>query len=457
MKSASQTQTDVVDFLIVGAGATGLMLALLLHRRGFSVKVAEQRATPLAHSRSIGIHPPSLKLLDEFGLLDQFSREAVSVTSGLAVVGGGEPVALPMCSGVGTDRILVVPQQTSEMLLESALDRNIIDRGLQYVGHTEISSQVQAVFHKYEENSNEPLLITTKCRYLIAADGMYSSVRPNTGISLDKYRYPWPYCMGDFPDTTGFGDRAVIFLSQQGLTESFPLPGGLRRWVINLSSDDPILDDNRPDGVWHGLGNQKRGSGSDSSTDADKVGDSHHQMPADGPKTSANLNAVNRVEQRLGKDDGRAKGSIRPGTITPEDLTQRIYQRTRYRLKPEERLMFSVFRIYRGIVPRLWQGRVVLAGDAAHVMSPIGGQGMNVAWMNAKDLVDLIERYGPGNKAFEEYSAVCRRRFRKFANRAAFNTRVGRPGHPEWVLRLAVRLLSSRALRNITARRFTMR
>ena len=445
---------NIVDFLIVGAGATGLMMALLLHRRGFKVKVAERRTAPLAHSRSIGIHPPSLELLDELGLMNQFIEHGVSVSSGLALVNGDKPVALPMCSGAGTDRILIVPQQITEMLLESALQRDIVERGLQYDGHHEESSHLEVDFTDLK--GNRPGEVKFRCSYLIAADGMYSQVRRNAGIGFEKYKYPWPYCMGDFPDTTDFGNRAVIFLSNEGLTESFPLPGGLRRWVINLSADDPILDDNRPEGVWHGGTKRQenfsmhsegwvRHSEGEQTADSDKV----EIYEPDGL-----IRKITGIETALGEITSR---QVRIGTIAPLDLTERILRRTGYPLNPEAHSMFSVFRIYRGLVPELWTGRIVLAGDAAHVISPIGGQGMNMAWLNVRDLADAIGRFGAGEKAFSEYAKVVRQRFRKFANRAAFNTRIGRPGHPEWLLRLAVRALSSPMLRGITARRFTMR
>src|SRR5690606_28582484 len=46
----------------------------------------------------------------------------------------------------------------------------------------------------------------------------------------------------------------------------------------------------------------------------------------------------------------------------------------------------SRFRIHRRIVPDLRQGRVLLAGDAAHIHSPIGGQGMNLGLQDAHNL-----------------------------------------------------------------------
>ena len=46
----------------------------------------------------------------------------------------------------------------------------------------------------------------------------------------------------------------------------------------------------------------------------------------------------------------------------------------------------AVFQLHRRIVPRLSQGRVFLAGDAAHINSPAGGQGMNTGIQDAYNL-----------------------------------------------------------------------
>ena len=53
--------------------------------------------------------------------------------------------------------------------------------------------------------------------------------------------YPDTYLMGDFAGTADPG-TAVIYLEPDGVVESFPLPGGVRRWVAHTggTSADPV-------------------------------------------------------------------------------------------------------------------------------------------------------------------------------------------------------------------------
>ncbi|MFE2499181.1 FAD-dependent monooxygenase [Streptomyces scopuliridis] len=61
----------VVDVLIVGAGPTGLALACDLRRRGVSVQVVERAARLFPGSRGKGVQPRTLEVLDDLGVVEQ--------------------------------------------------------------------------------------------------------------------------------------------------------------------------------------------------------------------------------------------------------------------------------------------------------------------------------------------------------------------------------------------------
>jgi 2-polyprenyl-6-methoxyphenol hydroxylase-like FAD-dependent oxidoreductase len=59
---------------IAGGGPAGLMLGFLLARAGLRVTVLEKHANFLRDFRGDTIHPSTLELMDELGLLEEFLK-----------------------------------------------------------------------------------------------------------------------------------------------------------------------------------------------------------------------------------------------------------------------------------------------------------------------------------------------------------------------------------------------
>ena len=386
---------DTCEVAVLGGGPVGLYLGLLLARAGVDVCVLERRTSVSTHSRAVGLHPPALEAFDELGPtregqpLDQSLGQrmaAAGVRIRRGVVRGPSGV-LGDLNFAGTSAthpyVLSLPQQQTETLLEAALHAQapgVLRRGV----------TVQAVRdtgpHAELTVEEEGRTRTLRAAFVVAADGRRSLGRTGAGIAFPGHTYPNTYLMGDFPDTTAYGADAVITLSPGGVTESFPLPGGRRRWVTQT----PHLT------------------------------------------TGA----------------------------APADLSDLLRARTGLHVPPAECSMLSAFQVRRHLAPTFRAGRILLAGDAAHEVSPIGGQGMNLGWLDARDLAPRLSAALAGNSGpLDAYGPARRASATRAARQAEANMWLGRPlSGPEgpWRETLMRALLGSPA-RTFLARAFTMR
>ena len=101
------------------------------------------------------------------------------------------------------------------------------------------------------------------------------------------------------------------------------------------------------------------------------------------------------------------------GTAPSLDLVQRILaERAPIGLEARSLRWSSYFRIHHRVAIDLRKGRMFIAGDAAHIHSPFGGQGMNTGLQDVWNLVwklDLTLRgHGERQELLESYSAERR-------------------------------------------------
>lgn len=343
IKAPTMKPTDH-DIAIVGAGPVGLLLAGLLGQKGLRVLVVDKRTAPLANSQAIGITPPSLEILAQLGLTEEFLRQGVQIRDCHVHGQSGHLGCASFRDIPGPYRhILALPQQQTLTLLESSLSDlpNVsLRRGVEI---TRISQDAESV------TLGGPSDFTATARWVVGCDGSHSRVRDLVHMRTSGAAYGCHFIMGDFVDRTPFGTEAHLWFTAEGAVEAFPLPEGRRRWIVQ--TEQPVSE--TEPGVISYLVRRRAGV----------------SLPA---------------------ADQQNQSSFSPRWLQAEQYHD---------------------------------GRVILCGDAAHLMSPIGGQGMNTGWADAEFLADAlvaIEQRGEAPLPLLEDYDRCRRRAAQVAiNRAA--------------------------------------
>ncbi len=376
------------EVLIVGAGPVGLLLANFLGRAGISTIVLEKRTRRGPGSRAIGITPTSLEVLTELGLAARFLARGVKVRSASVHADSGLLASLELGGpGAAFPFILSLPQLDTEALLLEALGRHPaveLRAGFEAVGVKQESSSVTV---RARGLAGEQ--IDLRAPLLCACGGAGGPTAGCLGLRRRVRRFPVAFRMADYADESGLGPVAHLYFTRQGSVESFPMAGGLRRWIVQAT------------------------------------------------------------------EGGEPEPSF-------EEVEARVRERTRQCLDPSGRVWASAFRPERSELEHFRVGRVVFCGDAAHTMPPIGGQGMNTGFADARLLACLLERCLRGGEPLEEllglYEPYRRAGFRAAARRSRLFMGVGtlRSPAPRALRNLLVQVLTRPPLSRALVGHFTM-
>jgi len=76
-RSGSHRVMEKTRVLIVGAGPTGLVLALSLARRGVRYRIISDAEGPGEHSRAMAVQARTLEFYDQFGFADEVVRQGI--------------------------------------------------------------------------------------------------------------------------------------------------------------------------------------------------------------------------------------------------------------------------------------------------------------------------------------------------------------------------------------------
>ena len=207
--------------VIVGAGPVGTLLAAELARSGVTVELLEQRSAVGAGSRAIGLHAPTLAALEAGGATERLLAGAVLVRRGEARSDGR------LLGTVRFDRldtrhpyVATLPQAATEAALAAGAPEPVRDTKV-----VAVRPEERAVVVRSESTEHRAPIVV-----VAAGVGARDLVfRPG---ALRRTPYPDRYLMTDAAvPPRDDAETAVVHLSPAGVLESFPLPGGHRRFV----------------------------------------------------------------------------------------------------------------------------------------------------------------------------------------------------------------------------------
>jgi len=305
------------DVLIIGAGPTGLVLALWLSKLGIAVRIIDKTSTPGTTSRALAVQARTLELYRQLDLSDAVVQNGHKVAAANFWV-KGEPVARLPLSTIGEGLtpyafLEIYPQDEHERLLIERLEAFgiTVERDTELQSFEETSDGITARL-RLPDGQQE----TCQACYLAGCDGARSIVRKTLDTGFPGGTYQQIFYVADVQARgPTFNGELHVDLDEADFLAVFPLAGEGRARLIGTVRDE----------------------------------------------------RADRAE-----------------TLQFEDVSSRAIEHLKVQI--DQVNWFSTYRVHHRVADHFRTGRAFLLGDAAHVHSPAGGQGMNTGIGDAINL-----------------------------------------------------------------------
>jgi 2-polyprenyl-6-methoxyphenol hydroxylase-like FAD-dependent oxidoreductase len=181
------------DVVIVGGAVAGSSVANALGSRGVSTLLVEKVSREVHSTRGDLLHPPTLRLLQQWGVLDALHADGTLRISELAVSHRDRGLLARFPLGATDDgpagRTIAVPHDRIEAVLYACAERwpcVRMVRGLVTEVVRDAARRVQGVRLRAAGEEQE---VEVRSRVVVACDGAMSGIRRSVGINAESEPY----------------------------------------------------------------------------------------------------------------------------------------------------------------------------------------------------------------------------------------------------------------------------